>query len=287
MAGLETGKKNIRREMVPFFLTLPEMLMAVSSITGTRLHRAGAKSARFTLIELLVVIAIIAILIAILLPALQAAKEMGRRAVCLGNLKQFGIAFASYSSDFECLPYGPSTPVSDPNSFDTHFTGDFFYDYVGSAPSNKKTTVWTCPSQNPDGAAAPDKRCPPYDKVNGWNGRSYICSRRVNFPASTYYPRPDKFKRAESTFLLFDTQYYGYPFDLDNAVGRPFWYWNPPNPNYPPLSAVLPALANRHGAGSGCFLFLDFHVEGIPQRPTKTDYMTDYVIHLDKNNYTK
>lgn len=53
----------------------------------------------FTLIELLVVIAIIAILMAILMPALQRAREQGKRAVCLGNLKQLTLAWTMYADD--------------------------------------------------------------------------------------------------------------------------------------------------------------------------------------------
>ncbi|MHC4593542.1 MAG: type II secretion system protein [Planctomycetota bacterium] len=53
----------------------------------------------FTLIELLVVIAIIAILMAILMPTLHRAREQGRRAVCLGNLKQLALAWIAYADD--------------------------------------------------------------------------------------------------------------------------------------------------------------------------------------------
>ena len=83
------------------------LLAAGNGVHGHR-HVLASRRARrgFTLVELLVVVAIIGILVGMIMPAVQQARESGRKAVCVNNLHQIGVALQAYESQNRTLPIG-------------------------------------------------------------------------------------------------------------------------------------------------------------------------------------
>lgn len=105
---------------------------------------------KFTLIELLVVIAIISILAALLLPALNNARERGKRIGCMNNLKQFSILFAQYGNDYDHFPvpcyktYSPQ-PSNTPEWWGVYSWNHALYDLGYISPSALKSVI-RCPA---------------------------------------------------------------------------------------------------------------------------------------------
>jgi len=113
----------------------------------------------FTLIELLVVIAVIALLMAILMPALNMAREQGRRAACMSNMRQVGVALMMYQNDYDQMP--PKTQAvfdyASPSSRDNVLK--LLRPMIAASDPEAATPVYACPSlkANPNPAYAPTR----------------------------------------------------------------------------------------------------------------------------------
>ncbi|HVA46573.1 MAG TPA: DUF1559 domain-containing protein [Pirellulales bacterium] len=125
---------------------------------GEQASLAGSRRA-FTLVELLVVIAIIGILIALLLPAVQAAREAARRTQCVNNLKQLGVGLQNYHDVNNTFPFGKggTGPCISPPGNCSRVSG-----FIPLLPYIEQQALYQMIESGGNGA-------PPYGPV-GWTG---------------------------------------------------------------------------------------------------------------------
>lgn len=129
----------------------------------------------FTLIELLVVISIIALLIALLLPALRQARETARQSQCGSNQRQLGIAFFSYQSDQETLPWGHVVPRAGVNlTWDDQMMSYIERGALTQAQMNSGSAFFGTGPGSPGNIEALE--CPSDDvrREPAWRKRSYV-----------------------------------------------------------------------------------------------------------------
>jgi prepilin-type N-terminal cleavage/methylation domain-containing protein/prepilin-type processing-associated H-X9-DG protein len=227
-------------------------------------------SSAFTLIELLVVIAIIGILAALLLPALNQARQKALNINCLNNLKQMQLCFHFYAGDnADFLPpnnfvydmgtqqpfpgnEGPSwcTNIAPYQTNLSGLTGGLLFQY------NTSPGIYRCPAdqstiETPDGVKLPQPRIRSYNLSQSINGLSYAGQISASVP---HYSKCTEIRQPTPVDLLvfidmnqdeiLDTQF-GIPVEVDNWFAYGNW-WDVP--------------ANRHNQG-GNFSFADGHVE--------------------------
>lgn len=147
--------------------------------------RAHARQG-FTLVELLVVIAIIGVLVALLLPAVQSARESSRRTSCSNNLKQLGLAAHSFSDAFQRLPPGHLGPL--PHSdYDTKAGGhQLLGTLVHLLPYMEQQPVYSLIEADPE----PDRIAPVWYSNGSTVAASRVRIKTFTCPATNVYQQP-------------------------------------------------------------------------------------------------
>jgi prepilin-type processing-associated H-X9-DG protein/prepilin-type N-terminal cleavage/methylation domain-containing protein len=236
-------------------------------MAGVHVVRAAARVFRrtrlgFTLVELLVVIAIIGVLVALLLPAVQAAREAARRTQCSSALRQNVLAVQMYNDAFGVIPPVnlPSVTVSGQSLQTTWFaqinynTNDVATDLGLIAPFIEKSkAVLKCPSshpkieklyQNGTGGFGYNMNLGQVD-FSAWPNVKMVVMRLVNFPTTS------------RTIVLSDSARISLPWSGDPVLRftENFYLLGPQDPS------TYPCTHFRHGGGVANVAYLDGHVE--------------------------
>jgi prepilin-type N-terminal cleavage/methylation domain-containing protein len=151
-----------------------------------RMIRGGRPRAGFTLIELLVVIAIIGVLVALIMPAVQQAREAANRTKCQNNLKQLGLAAQEYHDTFNTFPSGWYCDLNDPNCVPQGAVGNMWSGMTSLFSKIELTTLYNEINFN----------LPPYDPTNITSYRRtmdvFVCpSNRKSVVSNIVVPLPN------------------------------------------------------------------------------------------------
>jgi prepilin-type N-terminal cleavage/methylation domain-containing protein len=144
------------------------------------MRRFVVRAGGFTLVELLVVVAIVAVLIGILLPALARVRDQAQTTACLSNMRQLGIAFQLYGSDYKGMqPYIPK---------EQHSAGDG-YAYIAGGPAPGYDINNDGGSVTKDGwLPAPANRCLNKYLVRNGSFQVFHCPSDQGVDLSDYWP---------------------------------------------------------------------------------------------------